>query len=276
MREHGPVFDLSGKTVVVTGGGRGIGRGIARAVGRAGARVVVAGRTVSSLEQTADELTTLGAHNLVVPTDVTRPHDLARLVATTLETFGRIDCWVNNAGSARNEDVNALMDVTEDQWDAVVDLNLKWTFFAAQAAARAMPGGGSIINISSRSGSQPNPMTGHYGAAKAGIDNLTATMAVEWGHLGIRVNAVAPGAVLTEAPVAAMDRPSRRRRQVETIPLRRLGTVDDIGWICVFLASDEASWLTGEVIQVTGGSRIPVGYLTYMHHVNERLGRPDA
>jgi 3-oxoacyl-[acyl-carrier protein] reductase len=270
------VFDLSGKTVVVTGGGRGIGRGISRAMGQAGARVVVAGRTMSTLEQTADELDASGVHNLVVPADVTRADDLARLVSTTLEAFGRLDCWVNNAGSARSEDVGPLMDLTEAQWDAVVDLNLKWTFFAAQAAARAMTHGGSIINISSRSGSQPNPMTGHYGAAKAGIDNLTATMAVEWGHLGIRVNAVAPGAVLTEAPVAAMDRPSRRRRQVEMIPLRRLGTVDDIGRLCVFLASDEAAWLTGEVIQITGGSRIPVGYLTYLHHVNERLGVPDA
>jgi NAD(P)-dependent dehydrogenase (short-subunit alcohol dehydrogenase family) len=117
-------------------------------------------------------------------------------------------------------------------------------------------------------------MTGHYGAAKAGVDNLTATMAVEWGHLGIRVNAVAPGAVLTEEPVAAMDRPSRRRRQAESIPLGRLGVVDDIGPLCVYLASDEASWITGEVIQITGGSRIPIGYLNYLHRVNERLGSP--
>jgi NAD(P)-dependent dehydrogenase (short-subunit alcohol dehydrogenase family) len=100
-------------------------------------------------------------------------------------------------------------------------------------------------------------------------------MAVEWGHLGIRVNAVAPGAVQTEEPVAAMASPNRRRRQKETIPLRRLGHVDDVGSLCVYLASDEASWLTGEVIQVTGGSRIPVGYLSYLHHVNERLGWDD-
>jgi NAD(P)-dependent dehydrogenase (short-subunit alcohol dehydrogenase family) len=89
------------------------------------------------------------------------------------------------------------------------------------------------------------------------------------------VNAVAPGAVVTEAPVAALARPSRRRRQVEPIPLRRLGTVDDIGALCVYLASDEAAWLTGEVIQITGGSRIPVGYLTYLHHINEQLGWGD-
>ena len=114
-------------------------------------------------------------------------------------------------------------------------------------------------------------MTGHYGAAKAGMDNLTATMAVEWGHMGIRVNAVAPGVVLTEG-LDVMDRPSRRRRQVETIPLRRLGRIEDVGTLCVYLASDEAAWLTGEVIQLHGGSRIPMGYLSYLHHINEKLG----
>jgi NAD(P)-dependent dehydrogenase (short-subunit alcohol dehydrogenase family) len=165
--------------------------------------------------------------------------------------------------------------MTEDQWDAVVDTNLKWTFFAAQAAARAMgTRGGSIINISSRSGSQPNPNTGQYGAAKAGVENLTATMAVEWGHLGIRVNAVAPGLVLTEGsddPASPMGSAQRRRKQIETVPLRRLGTVDDIGPLCVYLASDESSWTTGETIQVTGGSRIPIGLLAYLHRIDKQL-----
>jgi 3-oxoacyl-[acyl-carrier protein] reductase len=268
------VFDLTGKAVVVTGGGRGVGRGITRAMARAGARVVVAGRTPAPLREAVEEVQGLGATALDVPTDITHPDEVAALVARTVDEFGALDCWVNNAGSAEKGDVGALIDLTERQWDAVVDLNLKWAFFAAQAAARAMAHGGSIINVSSRSGSQPNPMTGQYGAAKAGLENLTATMAVEWGHLGIRVNAVAPGVVLTEAP-AAMDRPSRRRRQVETVPLRRLGTPDDVGAVCVFLASDEASWVTGEVVQLHGGSRIPVGYLTYLHHINERLGWDD-
>ncbi|MCH7553926.1 MAG: SDR family oxidoreductase, partial [Chloroflexi bacterium] len=138
--------------------------------------------------------------------------------------------------------------------------------------------GGTIINITSRSGSQPSPNTGQYSAAKAGVENLTATMAVEWGHLGIRVNAVAPGVVLTEAnsgPGGTMSRPSRVRRQIETIPLRRLGTVEDAGALCVFLASDEASWITGETIQLTGGSRIPVGLLTYLHHVDQRMAEAE-
>ncbi|HEY6534056.1 MAG TPA: glucose 1-dehydrogenase [Acidimicrobiales bacterium] len=277
VRDTDPMFDLGGRTAVVTGGGRGIGRGIARALASAGAGVVVAGRSPEPLHDTVEELRGLGVEALAVPVDLTQPSSLNTLVQETLDRFGSVDCWVNNAGGARTEDNAPLLELTEAQWDAVVDLNLKRTFFAAQAAARAMAvHGGSIINISSRSGSQPNPMTGQYGAAKAGLDNLTATMAVEWGHLGIRVNGIAPGAVRTEEPVAAMATPSRRRRQMETIPLRRLGTVDDIGPLCAFLASDEASWITGEVIQVTGGSRIPVGYLSYLHRTNERLGWDEA
>jgi 3-oxoacyl-[acyl-carrier protein] reductase len=267
------MFDLRGKAVVVTGGGRGIGRGIARAMATAGADVVVAGRSPTPLREAAAEARSLGAKAIDVPTDITRADEVAALAARAIDAFGAIDCWVNNAGSATPGDVGPLIDLTEQQWDAVVDVNLKWTFFAAQTAARAMTRGGSIINISSRSGSQPNPMTGQYGAAKAGLDNLTATMAVEWGHLGIRVNAVAPGVVEVESSL--MQRPSRRRRQLETIPLRRLGTVDDVGPLCVYLASDEASWVTGEVVHIHGGSRITVGYMSYLHHVNERLGWED-
>jgi NAD(P)-dependent dehydrogenase (short-subunit alcohol dehydrogenase family) len=269
------MFDLSGRGVVVTGGGRGIGRGIARAMVRSGANVIVAGRSIGPLDDMVAELRAAGGSARAVVVDITDAASLDALVQAAVGELGGIDCWVNNAGSANAADVGPLMDLTEAAWDAVVDLNLKWTFFAAQAAARTMIGrGGSIINISSRSGSQPCPMTGQYGAAKAGVESLTATMAVEWGHLGIRVNAVAPGLVPTEdslAPGGTMSRPSRVARQIESVPLRRLGTVDDIGAACVYLASDEAGWVTGETIQVTGGSRITVGYNTYMHRITEHL-----
>ena len=275
------MFDLSGKTIVVTGGGQGIGRGIVQSVAEAGADVVVAGRTAATLEESAAAAREHGVQAWPLVSDITRPGDIDRIVAAALEHNGRIDCWVNNAGSARNEDVGPLIDTREDQWDAVVDLNLKWTFFCCQAAARVMRdqgGGGSIINISSRSGSQPCPMTGQYGAAKAGVENLTATMAVEWGHHGIRVNAVAPGVVATPEHLesGSMQTEGRRRRQIESVPLRRLGRVEDIGPLCVFLASDESSWITGDVIQVTGGSRIPVGYLTYMYRVTQQLAENEA
>jgi NAD(P)-dependent dehydrogenase (short-subunit alcohol dehydrogenase family) len=269
------MFDLSGRGVVVTGGGRGIGRGIARAMVRSGASVIVAGRSIGPLDDMVAELRAAGGSAKAVVADITDAASLDALVRAAVGEFGAIDCWVNNAGSANAADVGPLIDLTEAAWDAVVDLNLKWTFFAAQAAARTMIGrGGSIINISSRSGSQPCPMTGQYGAAKAGVESLTSTMAVEWGHHGIRVNAVAPGLVPTEdslAPGGSMSRPSRVARQIESVPLRRLGTVDDIGAACVYLASDEAGWVTGETIQVTGGSRITVGYNTYMHRVTEQL-----
>jgi NAD(P)-dependent dehydrogenase (short-subunit alcohol dehydrogenase family) len=267
------MFDLSGRNVVVTGGGRGIGRGIARAMVRAGADVTICGRSEGPLRETSSELTALGGRVQHLIIDITSPADLSRLVRESLDFgSGVLDCWVNNAGSASPSDIGPLLEMTEKQWDAVVDLNLKWTFFACQAAATAMADrGGSIINISSRSGSQPNPMTGQYGAAKAGVENLTATMAAEWGHLGIRVNAVAPGVVVTEnSDQGSMRSESRRLRQISTIPLRRLGTADDIGPACVYLASDEASWTTGETIQITGGSRIPVGYLTYLHRVHAK------
>jgi NAD(P)-dependent dehydrogenase (short-subunit alcohol dehydrogenase family) len=224
----------------------------------------------------AEEVRSSGGAAIAVPTDITDRGSLDALVKRALDEFGYIDCWVNNAGSANARDVGALIDLDEDQWDAVVDLNMKWTFFAAQAACRVMTRGGSIINVTSRSALIANPMTGQYGAAKAGIENLTLTMAAEWGHLGVRVNSVAPGVILTEAGGAQEDvmrSASRQRRQIETTPLRRLGRPDDIGYACVFLASDESSYISGTCTLVSGGSRISLGYLTYMHHVSERLNR---
>jgi len=265
------MFSLTGKCVVVTGGGRGIGRGIARACARAGANVVVTGRSPEPLAETVAEIENLGAESLAIPGDITSHVAIAEIADAAVERFGAINGWVNNAGSASAADIGPLLDLGEGQWDRVVDLNLKWTFFAMQAAARAMANrGGSIVNLSSRSGSQPCPPTGHYGAAKAGVDSLTATAAVEWGHLGIRVNAIAPGVVLTESS-QSMTNPNRRRRQVETVPLQRLGVVDDVGPLAVYLLSDESSWVSGTVIPVNGGSRIPVGLLTYLHHKNKDI-----
>ncbi len=269
------MFSLKGKTVVVTGGGRGIGRGISRAMGKAGANVVVAGRSPGPLEETAAELAGFGAAALPLVTDITSLGGIEALVAAAQDEFGYIHGWVNNAGSADAGDVGRMLDLDEGQWDRVVDLNMKWTFFAAQAAARAMTDGGSIVNITSRTASQPCPMTGQYGAAKAGVESLTATMAVEWGHRQIRVNAIAPGVVLTENS-SSMSKESTRRRQIETVPLRRLGHVDDIGPLAVYFVSDEASWISGTVVQATGGSRIPVGTLSYLHHISREMEAKEA
>ncbi|GAA0615265.1 glucose 1-dehydrogenase [Sporichthya brevicatena] len=264
------MFELDGKVAVVTGGGKGIGRGIARALADAGATVVIVGRDTVALRRTVEEIHDRGGEARYLQADLRDLSAPDRIIESVLTWHGRLDCWVNNAGSAMPSDVGPLLSITEDRWDRVVDLNLKSAFFASQAACRAMPKGGSIINISSRSGSQPNPNTGQYGASKAALENLTMTMAVEWGHLGIRVNAVAPGLVLTEldeTPDGVMYSAERRQRQIELIPAGRLGVVDDIGPLCVYLASDESAWVSGAIIPVNGGSRVSVGYLSYLKKV---------
>ena len=263
------MFSLQDKTVVVTGGGKGIGRGIALALARCGAQVVVGGRNAAALDAVVAELQALGANALAVQSDITVAADRQRLIDATLARFGAIHGWINNAGSAAPADVGPLDSIDEGQWDRVVDLNLKAAFFAAQAAARAMVRGGSIVNISSRSASYPNPGTGHYGAAKAALENLTRTMAAEWGHRGIRVNAVAPGVVMTDELAKTLNTPERIRRQTDTVPLQRLGTPDDIGPLCAYLVSDESAWTSGALIPVNGGSFVPMGYLSYLHRVNK-------
>lgn len=261
------LFSLRGKCVVVTGGGKGIGRGIALAMARCGANVVIGGRDAAALNATAAALQPLGVSVLCVPGDITRADDRVRLLDTSLQRFGYVDGWVNNAGSASPRDVGRLDGIDESMWDRVVDLNLKSAFFAAQLAARAMTRGGSIVNISSRSASYPNPGTGHYGAAKAALESLTRTMAAEWGHRHIRVNAVAPGVVMTDELAKTFDSESKIRRQVETVPLQRLGTPDDIGPLCAYLVSDASTWTSGALIGVNGGSFVPMGYLSYLHKV---------
>lgn len=270
------MFSLAGKTVVVTGGAKGIGLGISLAMARCGAQVVITGRSADALDQARTQLAAEGAQVLAVQADLTRSEDTARVVEQALARFGRIDGWVNNAGSARAGDVGALIDIREDQWDRVVDLNLKWTFFAAQAAARAMKGGGAIVNITSRSASHANPRTGHYGAAKAGVENLTLTMAAEWGHLGIRVNAVAPGVVMTDELATTLNTEARIRHQTELVPLQRIGQPDDVGPLCAYLVSDASAWTSGAVIAVHGGSPVPMGYVSYMRQVNRHIGPMDA
>ena len=262
------LFSLTGKTVVVTGGGKGIGKGIADALARCGANVVITGRDAQALDAAVQALQEQGARALSVPGDITSPADRAQLIEKTLAHFGAIDGWINNAGSANPADVGPLDGIGEAQWDRVLDLNLKAAFFAAQAAARAMVNGGSIVNITSRSASYANPGTGHYGAAKAAMENLTRTMAAEWGHRGIRVNAVAPGVVMTEELARTFNTPERIRRQVETVPLQRLGTPEDIGPLCAYLVSDAAAWTSGALIGVNGGSFVPMGYLSYLHKVS--------
>jgi len=263
------MFSLEGKCVVVTGGGRGIGRGISREMAAAGASVVITGRSEQPLADTVAEIEKAGGKAVYLPGDICSFATINAVVKKAIDSYGYIDCWVNNAGSADPRDNGPAIDMSEEAYDRVVNLNMKWAFFCAQAAARTMTRGGSIINISSRAGAQPSPLLLHYSSAKAGLDAMTANLAVEWGHKNIRVNGIAPGVVRTERDEAtAMTSESRIKRQLDTVPLRRLGKVEDVAYLCVYFASDESEWVSGQVVQVTGGSRIPMGILTYLWKAN--------
>jgi NAD(P)-dependent dehydrogenase (short-subunit alcohol dehydrogenase family) len=269
------MFSLEGKTIVVTGGGTGIGRGICLAVAEAGGDVVLTGRRPEKLENVAAQVRAKGRKAITVPSDITNPDDIQRIVDAGMGVRGYIHGWVNNAGSAQASDVGPLMTITPDKWDRVHDVNLKWTFFCMKAAAEVMTQGGSIVNVTSRSASQPAPNVGSYAAAKAGVESLTATAALEWGHLKIRVNGVAPGVVQIE-DTQSMTSESRIRRQIETVPLRRLGEVEDVAPSVVYYLADESSWVSGTILQVTGGSRISVGVMSYLHKVNRMMDEREA
>ena len=250
-------FQLTGRRAVVTGGGKGIGRGIALALADAGADVVVAARTTAQVEAVAAEVEALGRRSLAVTCDVLGQGALADLAAQATSYLGGIDIWVNNAGGLPDATPRYLTRTPEDRWDAQMDLNLKAVWQGCVVAAEAMGNdGGAIINISSGSGDGKGAIkNGPYGASKAAVNSLTATFSIELAPK-IRVNAVAPGPVPTDNFVESVQLTEERREMIEkqmAIPLRRMGTERDIGNAVVFLASDASSWITGQVLPVTGG-----------------------
>lgn len=245
---------LDDKVAVVTGSGQGIGRAIAWALADAGADVVVNARRRHDLDETAAGITERGRRALVVEGDI---RDFSETVADRAVTeFGRIDVWVNNVGGSDEKDVHALVDTADATFRAQVELNLTSAFQGCKAAANRMTTagtGGSIVNITSGAGTRGSPMTGPYAAAKAGLINLTQTLALELAEQGIRVNAVSPGPVATEAFREVLGVEDRLDELARTIPLGRLGTVDDIATMVLFLCSPAASWITGEHHLVAGG-----------------------
>lgn len=248
------LFDLRGHVAVVTGAGRGIGAGIARSFAEAGASVVVAARRTDEVEAVAGELRELGAGAIAVTTDVTDDDALESLAQAAVDEFGELTIWVNNAGGSPMR--MPLADLPRDEWDRTMALNLTAVYVGSMIAARHMRRG-SIINISSGAGFGPVPGSAHYGAAKAAVNSLTQTLAAELAP-ELRVNAVAPGAIPTEVMLTAIGRTEDELDQVLAdwnIPLGRLGTPQDIGAACVYLASDAASWLSGEILRVGGGAR---------------------
>ena len=252
MSSIGDLFDLTGQVAVVTGAGRGIGRGIAEMLAEAGAAVAVAARRADDLDDVVATIEAAGGRALAVPTDVTADGALEALAQAAVDAFGSLSIWVNNAGGSPGR--APLSELSMQDWDFTVALNLTSVLVGSQVAARHMSSG-SIINITSRSSSGSVPGNGHYAAAKAGVNVLTATLATELGP-DIRVNAVAPGAVPTDIFYEVMKLTPEDLPQYAKdtgVPLERLGTPADIAAAVLYLASPASSWVTGEIITVSGG-----------------------
>ncbi len=241
---------LANKVAVITGSTRGIGAAIAREMAREGARVVISGRNQTRLQDMQKELEGLGAEVLAVPADVSKMDDAKNLIEKTLEKFERIDILVNNAGITRD---NLLMRMSEQEWDEVINTNLKGTFNCIKAATRQLMRQryGRIINITSVVGLQGNAGQVNYAASKAGIIGLTKSVARELASRHVTCNAVAPGFIETDM-TAALDEKIVEELKKQ-IPLSRLGQPEDVAKMVVFLASDDASYITGQVFNVDGG-----------------------
>lgn len=245
-------FDLNGKVAVVTGGGQGIGEGIAKAFADAGAAVVVAARHADRVAAVASAIEAAGGRALAVPTDVTDRAAVEALADAAVSTFGGLDVWVNNAGGSPLR--TSLTDISEDDWQACLTLNLTAVWRASVIAASRMTRGGSIINVTSPAATRAVPGSGHYSAAKAGVNALTLTMSVELAP-SIRVNGIAPGFVPTEVMMTALDTDEAALEQMaaKRIPLKRLGTPGDMAGAAIYLASEAGSWVTGQILTVAGG-----------------------
>jgi NAD(P)-dependent dehydrogenase (short-subunit alcohol dehydrogenase family) len=245
---------LTGRVAIVTGGGTGIGRAIALELAELGADVVVASRDPQHLEPTAEEIRALGPRSLAIPTDIRIPAQVEALVEQTVAQLGKIDIQVNNAGGQYPGPAEEL---SVEGWRSVIDLNLNGTFYCSQVAARQMmsTGGGSIVNIVANFGLRAAPGLVHSAAARAGVINLTQTLALEWAKHNIRVNAVAPGVIMTEGALSEMlISPEAIERIERAIPLKRLGTPEDVAHAVTFLVSDAAAYITGETIAADGGN----------------------
>jgi len=241
---------LAGKVAIVTGGTRGIGLAIARLLAEDGASVVVSGRDAARLDAAVKDLEARGAAVLGVAADAARREDVDRLVEATRERFGRIDVLVNNAGITRDQ---LLVRMKDDDWDQVLDTNLRGVFLMVRAVGKVMmrQKGGRIISIASTAGVMGNPGQVNYSAAKAGVIGLTKAAARELAHWNILVNAVAPG--LIETDMAAAVPAEAREEMIQQVPLKRIGQAREVAEVVRFLAGEGASYITGQTIHVNGG-----------------------
>ncbi|HET9527188.1 MAG TPA: glucose 1-dehydrogenase [Pyrinomonadaceae bacterium] len=245
-------LELKGKVAVVVGGTSGIGRAIAHGLAQAGADVVPTSRRADQVEAAAREIENFGQRSLRVSSDVSDRASLERLLAETIQAFGKVDILVNSAGRTKRA---PTIDFPEDDWNAIIDTNLNGTLRACQVFGKHMleRESGSIINIASLSTFVALHEVAAYSASKAAVGSLTKSLAVEWSSRGVRVNAIAPGVFRTALNHKLLDETERGREYLIRTPMRRFGNVDELAGAAIFLASDAASFVTGEIIAVDGG-----------------------
>ena len=250
-------LNLEGKVAIVTGAARGIGRAIAHTLSKEGANVVIDDIDLEAAKLVEEQAKALGVQAIAIRADVTEIDEVRQMVKETLDKFGRIDILVNNAGTSA---VGTTLETVAEDWHRVIDTNVTGTFMMCRLALPHIieAGGGSIVNISSVSGIRGNRERAAYNASKGAVCNLTKNLEVDFGAKGVRVNAVLPGLVETDMPKYFMTLDGRPWEDVVAAalpkyPLGRIGKPEEVAYCALFLASDEAAWITGQLISVDGG-----------------------
>ena len=247
------MFELNGKSAIVTGAGRGIGKAVALGLARAGAEVGLVARSRDELELVAEEVRSLGRRTKCISADLTQVRDLPAIVAQMADALGQVDILVNNAGINIPQEA---LDVDEESWNRIMDINLKAAFFMAQAVGKVMieqGRGGRIINVSSQTGSVALIKRSAYCASKAGLNLITKVLALEWARYDIRVNAVAPTFVETEMSKGYLADPEFRQYALSKNLLKRFGTTEDVAGAVIFLSAPASSLVTGHILMVDAG-----------------------
>jgi NAD(P)-dependent dehydrogenase (short-subunit alcohol dehydrogenase family) len=251
---------LKNKVAIVTGASKGIGKGIAMSFAKEGASVVLASRSLDVLETIAQDIKKTGGEAMAVSVDVRKVESINDMVKKAVDRYGRLDLLVNNAGITMG---GPSEDISPENWRIAIETDLSGVFFACQAAARVMmaQGGGGIINISSVYGILAAPKRAAYCASKAAVNELTKVLAIEWADRKIRVNAIAPGYVRTELVQDVINKGAISLEAIKKrTPQGRIGEVEDITELAIYMASDESSYMTGSIVNIDGGW-LAYGYL---------------